>query len=86
MMMVVNILTCIFEALLITMVFNAYGTDDSSKRMWRFGVLSVVFLSCTARVQIHALRTSHRDVDERAVFVAAQNNSNRMLAKNEMEI
>lgn len=44
--MVVNILTCIFEALLITMVFNAYGTDDSSKRTWRFGVLSVVFLSC----------------------------------------
>jgi hypothetical protein len=46
----------------------------------------VVFLCCTARVQIHALRISHQDVDERAVFVAAQNNSNRMLAKNKMEI
>jgi hypothetical protein len=32
------------------------------------------------------LRISHGDVDERAVFVAAQNNSNRMLAKNEIEI
>jgi hypothetical protein len=29
---------------------------------------------------------SHRDVDEHAVFIAAQNNSNRMLAKNKMEI
>jgi hypothetical protein len=29
---------------------------------------------------------SHRDVDERVAFVTAQNNSNRMLAKNEMEI
>jgi hypothetical protein len=48
--------------------------------------IHVVFLCCTTRVQIHALRMLHRDVDERAVFVATQNNSNRMLAKNKMEI
>jgi hypothetical protein len=46
----------------------------------------IVFLCCTARVQIRALRMFHRDVDERAVLLGAQNNSNRMLAKNKMEI
>jgi hypothetical protein len=48
--------------------------------------IRLVFLCCTARVQIHALRMFHQDVDERAVFVTVQNNSNKMLAKNEMEI
>jgi hypothetical protein len=37
--------------------------------------IRVVFLCCTARFQIHALRMFHRDVDEHAVFVSAQNNS-----------
>jgi hypothetical protein len=48
--------------------------------------IRVVSLCCTARVLIHALHMFHQDVDEHAVFVAVQNNSNRMLAKNEMEI
>jgi hypothetical protein len=48
--------------------------------------MRIVFLDCTARVQKQGTHIHRGDVDECAVFVTAQNNSNKMLAKTEMEI
>jgi hypothetical protein len=48
--------------------------------------MHVVLIYCIARVQKHGTYIHRGDVDERAVFVSAQNNSNKMLAKTEMEI
>jgi hypothetical protein len=46
--------------------------------------MCVVLLYCTARVQKQGTHIYRGDVDERAE--SAQNNSNKMLAKTEMEI
>jgi hypothetical protein len=48
--------------------------------------MRVVFLYCTARVQKNGTHIHRGDVDERALFVFVQNNSNKMLAKTDMEI
>jgi hypothetical protein len=48
--------------------------------------MRVVLLYCTARVQKQGTHIHRGDVDERAVFVSTQNNSNKMLAKIDMEI
>jgi hypothetical protein len=48
--------------------------------------MRVLFLYCTARVQKHGTHIQRGDVDERAIFISAQNNLNKMLAKTEMEV